>query len=308
MPPQSSISDLPAAAFLALREAFFDAQGNPRVFELRDKRNTQDDPFDEYVHTLFSERLAAGIACQKASGPLITPDLAILRPEICDGATRTSLATKLSGIVGLEVKKLERTVGGAVARASGLDYNTTPPCGTVRVYDRDNRPLDIRGFYLFVCQEPVPERPRHYQLSALTLCDGNLLNSDFEYYLSIVGSRKKKLGIGSYGDGADRARPMLIFVNPLGVSQLDHNVTLVHSRGDLATELPHLRHVGTIARTIPQESAGRSSTAVFHCYRRQSNIPQAHTPFELLDPFPVPSRTEETQARGRFRLDIQPSD
>lgn len=77
MSPQSSTSDLPAAAFLALREAFFDAQGNPRVFELRDKRNTQDDPFDEYVHTLFYERLAAGIACQKASGPLITPDLAI---------------------------------------------------------------------------------------------------------------------------------------------------------------------------------------------------------------------------------------
>lgn len=299
---QHLATDLPTAAFLVLRDAFFDAQGNPRPYELRDKRNTQDDPLDEYIQKFLSERLSDDISCVKAPGPLITPDLVVLRPDACRSTTRTELSDDVASVVGIEVKKLERTKGGSVARASGLDYNTTPPCGTIRVYDQANLPLDIRGFYLFVCQEPVPEQERYYRLSALALCDGNLLNADFDYYLSIVGSRKKKLGIGSYKDGADRSRPMLIFVNPLGVSELDHRITLVHQRDDLESEFPQLNRIGTITRNLPEKG---DQTAGFFCYRLQGDIPQGHTPFKLLDPFPIPSRTEKTQARGRFRLNLR---
>jgi hypothetical protein len=39
--------DLPATAFLALQQQFFGDAGLPLPFELRDKRNPQDDPFDE---------------------------------------------------------------------------------------------------------------------------------------------------------------------------------------------------------------------------------------------------------------------
>jgi hypothetical protein len=184
-----------------------------------------------------------------------------------------------------------------------VDYNTTPPCGTVRVYTPDNRPLDIRGFYLFVCQEPVPDRQGHYRLSALALCDGNLLNADFEYYLSIVGSRKKKLGVGSYADGADRSRPMLIFANPLGISELDRHITLVHSRDDLDAAFPQLRKVGNITRSLQ----GQNPRA-FHCYRLHRDTPKDSAFFSLLNPFPTPFRTEKTQARGRFRIDISPTD
>jgi hypothetical protein len=80
------------------------------------------------------------------------------------------------------VKKLERPTGGTIARASGLDYNTTPPCGTLRIYDLHGAALDIRGFYLFVCQEAVPDNLNHYRLSALVLCDGNLLSSTLSIY------------------------------------------------------------------------------------------------------------------------------
>lgn len=296
-------SDLAAEVFLTVRRAFFDAKGLPRPYELRQKRNTQDDPFDEYVHRVLSEKLPEDAECVKAPGPLITPDLVVLRPAICNQASRAVLATDLTSIVGMEVKKLERTKAGMVARASGMDYNTTPPCGTVRVYDAAGAALDIRGFYIFVCQEPFANQEGHYRLSALGLCDGNLLNADFEYYLSIVGERTKEIGLGTFGDGANRSRPMLIFANPLGVSELDHEATLIHSRHNLEKEFPQLLHFGTVNRT---DRANRIHA--FHCYRLRSEAKAVQRPFELLDPLPLPKRTEKTQPRGRFRLQVRPAD
>lgn len=201
------------------------------------------------------------------------------------------------------MKKLERTRSGAIARPSGMDYNTTPPCGTVRVYDSNGAALDIRGFYLFVCQEAVRNRPGGYQLTALVLCDGNLLNEDFDYYLSIVGERIKQIGLGTYGNGANRSRPMLIFSNPISAPQMDHSVTLIHARNDLGNEISQLQQVGIIKRTIRQ--GGLNS---FYCYRFAGDVPKDHKQFELLDPFPLPARTERTQPRGRFRLNFQPVD
>jgi len=303
MGPHPVLTDLVTESFLILRNSFFSKGANPRSYQLRDKRNTQDDPLDEYIHRVLSDNLPAGVDCLKAPGPLITPDLVVLRPEVCKSATRAALTANLTNIVAIEVKKLERKEGGAIARPSGMDYNTTPPCGTVRVYDSRGAALDIRGFYLFVCQEIAPRQSGKYQLSSLILCDGNLLNEDFDYYLSIVGERVKQIGLGTYGNGANRTRPMLIFSNPLSTPQLDHSATLIHARDDLGKEVSQLRQVGIIKRTMR-----KGGTRAFYCYRLSEDIPKGHRQFDLLDPFPLPVRTEKTQPRGRFRLNLQPAD
>lgn len=137
----------------------------------------------------------------------------------------------------------------------------------------------------------------------MVLCDGNLLNEDFNYYLSIVGERVKEIGLGTYGNGANRTRPMLIFSNPLGAPQLDHSTTLIHSKDDLQRDVSKLRQLGFIKRTIQQ-----GGTSAFYCYRLADDVPKDHRQFELLDPFPLPARTEKTQPRGRFRLNFQPAD
>jgi hypothetical protein len=302
MTTQHAQSDLAVESFLALRGGFFDDGIEPRSYRLRDKRNTQDDPLDEYVERILSKQLPKGIRCSRAPGALTTPDLVVMRPSLCNGAPRAVLAGDLTRIVALEAKKLERTASGTVARGSGLDYNTTPPCGTVRVYDATGAPLDIRGFYFFVCQEAIRGERNRYRLSALVLCDGNLLNVDFQYYLSVVGERTKRVGLGTYANGADRQRPMLIFANPLGIAELDHTVTLIHPDDDLQKRHSSLRQVGTMRRTIP---AGDSRA--FFCYRVAGDVRKGEKQFDLLNPFPSPSRTQKTQARGRFRLGIRPT-
>ena len=303
MSPQRPPSDLLVEAFLLLRGAFFGKNAVSLTYRLRDKRNTQDDPFDERVHGLLNDGLRGGAICVKAQGPLITPDLVIVRPTACSGVPRATLASDLTRIAAMEVKKLERTRGGAIARSSGMDYNTTPPCGTVRVYDQGGRELDIRGFYLFVCQEALVGSTGSYRLSALVLCDGNILNADFGYYLSIVGERTKEIGLGTYGDGANRTRPMLIFANPLGAAELDHRATLIHSRDDLDQQFPRLRRVGIIRRTV---LAGAQEA--FYCYRLRGDVSTGHQDFALVDPFPSPTRQVGTQPRGRFRLQVDPAD
>jgi hypothetical protein len=184
-----------------------------------------------------------------------------------------------------------------------VDYNTTPPCGTVRVYDADDRPLDVRGFYLFVCQEGCEGKRGFYRLSALALCDGNLLNADFDYYLSIVGERTKQVELGTYGNGANRTRPMLIFANPLGVAALSQRVTLIHAKSGLEKDHPRLRQIGVIKRSVKKDGA-----IAYCCYSLANDFSPREPRFELLDPFPTPTRTEKAQPRGRFRLDIRPLD
>ena len=146
----TSNADLTIEAFTILREQFFDLNGTPKPFPLREKRNTQDNPLDEYICDVLGSRLQNS-DCVPSPGPLISPDLVLLCPDRCNSVPRAALRDDLTRIVGIEIKKLERTKSGSVARRSGLDYNTTPPCGTIRVYDANDNPLDIRGFYLFVC-------------------------------------------------------------------------------------------------------------------------------------------------------------
>jgi hypothetical protein len=282
--------------FMALRSVFSDAEGTPLPFLLRDKRNTQDDPLDEHIAEVLRTSLADA-TCVRAPGPLITPDMVIARADACRRTSRDALRMRPDLVLGLEVKKLQRTKSGGVARAAGLDYNTTPPCGTVRVYDEKLTPLDIPGFYLFVCLERAADAGKVI-LSAMVLCDGNLLNADFEYYLSIVGERDKEIGLGTYGDGVDRKRPMLIFANPLGASELDHAASLIlRANVDIGSE--QLRPAYRILRT----AEGAQEQAAFTAYRLATDLGPDHEVRQLANPFPVPAeRQTATQARGRFRL------
>ncbi|MBI3015783.1 MAG: hypothetical protein HYY65_12175 [Candidatus Tectomicrobia bacterium] len=290
------MTDLPAISFLQLRRRFFSDAGEPIPFVLRDKRNTQDDPFDEFLAVDVLANLAA-ISCARASGPLITPDMVLYRPDRCAGSVLGDLADDPDRIVGIEVKKLERTAQGGVARGAGLDYNTTPPCGRVRVYDVAGRAVDIRGFYLFVCLEKAPAGAQGVVVTALCLVDGNTLNEDFNLYLSITGEREKRIGLGTYGDGADRARPMLIFANPLGAAELDHCATLIHPDANLSQSTPDLLLAYRLHRSVPGDGI-----RTFYCYRISSDLPQDWRVSDLRDPLPMPTREARTRPRGRFKL------
>lgn len=283
-------ADLPALAFLRLRQRFFGADGHPTPFQLREKGDTQDDPFDEHLARAVLSGLE-GVTCIQAPGPLITPDMVLHRSN--DPIDR---ADDPKQIVGIEVKKLERTPKGSVARRSGVDFNTTPPCGRIRVYDVKENPHDIRGFYLFVCLESPSHGSNESILTALALVDGNVLNEDFNLYLSITGERTKRVGLGTYADGADRVRPMLIFSNPLGIPQLDRTATLVHGDHGLSKSFGDLVPVYTLKRSLAGEKA-----RIFSCYRQKRDAPNGPVQ-ELVDPFPAPNREETTHPRGRFTL------
>lgn len=303
-----ALTDLTTEVFLVLREAFFDARGAPLPFALPPKQNTQDDPLDRYVVSLLGQRLP-GVRCVQAPGPLISPDMVILREEECNIVPALSLREDIHRIVGIEVKKLERARNGQIARPSGLDYNTTPPCGILRVYDADRQELDIPGFYLFVCQESAADSG--FILSALALCDGNALNADFGLYLEITGERRKGIGLGTYGDGMNRTRPMLVFANPLGAPQFDHGITLLSRSPDLADtgKLGLVFEVGRshAEQTEETRSETPAQTSLFYAYRQASNIPDGWEVVRYDDPFPKPAgRTSATQPRGKFRVQIRP--
>jgi hypothetical protein len=62
--------DLAGAVFAVLAAEFFTADGQPTAFKLRFKRQTQDDPFDEYVGEILKRRLPDGIRVLLSGKPL----------------------------------------------------------------------------------------------------------------------------------------------------------------------------------------------------------------------------------------------
>jgi len=290
------MGNLALKTFRILRNLFFDEAGNPVCFTLREKRNTQDDPFDEYLASTLAQDLPQhGASCQKSSGPLISPDMAVysllITPQDDD------LENNPDKVIGIEVKKLERGANGRIARATGLDFNSTPPCGRVKIYTADDTPLIVKSFYLFACLEQ--NTAGQYFVSAMTLCDGSILNDDFELYSQITGSREKGINLGTYGDGANRNRPMLIFSNPLGASILDHKITLI-SGLDLSDEVCNIK---TAWKFIRKDSTG--TDRLFYTYMDERDLADEHVVTTVREPFPTPqNRVSETQGRGKFRLDF----
>ena len=293
---EDNMNNLAFRTFCVLREVFFDNDGNPIRFNLREKHNTQDDPFDEYIaQTLDHELMSSGIRCQKSSGPLISPDMAIYRVGL-NTRSETSIGNP-DNIIGIEVKKLERGGNGKIARATGMDYNSTPPCGRIRIYSATDEQLIIKGYYLFACLEMTADGS--YFVSAMCLCDGSILNDDFELYMQITGSREKGINIGTYGDGANRNRPMLIFSNPLGSPLLDRKISLI-SGLDLGCTVGN---IGLAWRFVRKDA--KQVDHVFYTYLDSRDIGVDHRVTDVHEPFPVPqNRVSETQGRGKFRLTI----
>ncbi len=291
------MKNLAAQVFALLRNKFFDEKGKPIKFELREKRNTQDDPFDEYIAASLDKNLMElGVRCQRSPGPLISPDMAVYldTSDIYFENTFNNPDT----LIGIEVKKLERGANGSVARATGMDYNSTPPCGRVRIYSPEDKPMEIKGYYLFACLEQ--DDKGLYYVSAMTLCDGSILNDDFELYKQITGSREKGINIGTYGDGANRNRPMLIFSNPLGSKLLDHKISLI-SGMKLSDDYEGL---ALAWRFIRKDIQGEKH--IFYTYLDDRDLPDGHSVEDVLEPFPSPqNRVSETQVRGKFKLSKQ---
>ncbi|MEU3030359.1 hypothetical protein ACPCBC_24540 [Streptomyces incarnatus] len=289
--------DLPAMAFTILSEAFFDDRGRSVPFQLRDKRNTQDDPFDEYVADLLHEQLPAEAIVLRADKPLVSPDAVIARPEEYELLRQGGVDYDPGAIFGLEVKKVDLGRNGKPARSTGLDYNSTPPCATVRVYAEDGNEIRIPGFYLFVALQGNEEGGM-VQVHSMALVAGAALNKDVDLYDRITGTRTKQIGLGTYGDGANRVRPMLLFSNPLGWEWMLGAATLISERNDLADD-PSLAHVRDMTRTV---SPGVPE--IFHCYRLSKLSPPVEETAH--NPFPQPlKRKEETAQRGRFEIDLR---
>jgi hypothetical protein len=196
-------------------------------------------------------------------------------------------------LIGIEVKKLERDKHGRIARSAGLDYNSTPPSKTITAYHDGSR-IQLPGFYLFVCLEQ--ESRGKCKITAMALCDGGVLNEDIDLYSATTGQRKKQIGLGSYGDGLDRQRPMLVFPNPLGWSELDGTATLIHRSEELSDS--RLVRVGKVQRARPP--ARRKS--VYSVYRDARDAKPGGE-FDAVNPFPsVARRSSKTQPRGRFHI------
>lgn len=287
------MKNLALKTFNVLRNCFFDEMGNPKRFHLRDKLNTQDDPFDEYICNTLNQNLEMYNAyCQKSSGPLISPDMVVYKKNI--DLHNPDIENNPDEIIGIEVKKLERKANGKISRITGLDYNSTPPCGKIRIFTCDDNPLIIKGFYLFACLESIDNSSF---VSAMTLCDGSILNDDFNLYMQITGSREKKINLGTYGDGANRNRPMLIFSNPLGSPLLDSKITLI-SKLDL---LGQLGNIGLVWNFSRKSTSGEEH--IFHVYQDKRDISPDHKPTKISEPFLMPhKRVMETQERGHFKL------
>ncbi|WP_280483380.1 hypothetical protein [Nocardia farcinica] len=285
--------DLAAACFVALAEEFYDEAGLPRPFKMRDKLDTQDDPFDELIRDRLNQRLPSGVKVIESEKKLVSPDLVVARPEEASLLINGGVELDERRLIAIEVKKVNADTNGQAARASGMDYNSTPPCSRVKIYSKYNTLLTVPAFYLFAIHASQGEARI---LQGLALVSGMVLNQDTELYNSRTGIRQKSIDLGTFGDGADRERPMLVFANPLGWGWLKTQPTLIHQRADLADEQDDLHRVRQIVRT-----AKDGTKHEFWAYRRTSSAEEDIA----IDPFPTPrNRSRQTAPRGRFKVDL----
>lgn len=293
-----------------MRHRLADPSGAPLPFTLRPKASTQDDPFDVYLCELLGEAFPGRV--QGAPGPLISPDMVVVAADVEPSAATTLDTTRACG---LEIKRFEKLS----SRSTGMDFNTTPPCGTIRVYNSSFQKIEIPGFYAFAVVEIIG---RKSAVTTLALVDGGAINSDKALYDLAVSPRTKEIDLGSYGDGMNRQRPMYVFPNPLSWDWLAGRMALIHRRGDIAGD--GLVRVARIQRKVPafpndsthvggdgftEVTSGvvpAASTAEFHCYLVEQDATRFGFDGDIVtftDPFRVPkTRVAATSQRGRFIL------
>lgn len=176
-----------------------------------------------------------------------------------------------------------------------MDYNSTPPCSSVRIESVTGAPLRIAAFYLYVLLRP---QAGQLVVDSLALVSGAMVNEDTQLYDTVTGIRKKSIGIGSYGDGMDRQRPMLVFANPLGWPWLLGHMTLLHPDARLEAEQALRLRRRVYRRTL------KGGQREFFCYRMASESVATEEP-DVTEPFPTPKkRTQETIQRGKFKIKL----
>lgn len=251
-----------AAAHLYVRlceEVFVDEAGKPvknPTITLDEKRTTQDDPFDHWLANTIKRLNLSGLQVF-TSGPLTHPDIVL----------QTSMVPE-SPFVGLEVKKLNADEKGRDPRGMTIDFNSTAPCGTFRVYRPDDTPLDIPGYYIFVLLDHrIQNRSRN--ILTFILSGGDLLNDDFDLYLTSKTLNESTYDHGPYGEGSVRGRMMYVYPNPLDskINQLAGEVSLIHEAGDLHRIFPELR---LLYRALRRKRDG--TTREFFIYRHKNFV------------------------------------
>jgi hypothetical protein len=254
-----------AAAHLYVRlceGVFVDEAGKPvknPTITLDEKRTTQDDPFDRWLADTIKRLDLPGLQVF-TSGPLTHPDI-VLQTSIVPG----------SPFVGIEVKKLNADEKGRDPRGMTIDFNSTAPCGTFRVYRPDDTPLDIPGYYIFVLLDHrIQSRSRN--ILTFILSDGDLLNDDFDLYLASKTLNESTYDHGPYGEGSVRGRMMYVYPNPLDskITALSGEVSLIHESGNLHQILPELRLLYRVSR---QKKDG--TRREFSVYRHRNLVPHA---------------------------------
>lgn len=262
------MADITPDLFLYFCNNFFiDGTGNfinNPVIQLNPKITRQDDPFDKWIAENAANLNLPNLKIH-TSGPLIHPDVVIEHKK-----------DNTLDYLGVEIKKLNATDKGKDPRGVTLDYNSTIPCGTLRIYRRNREYLDIKGYYLFVLLDQN-QAELERQVFNFIFCDGDLLNDDFELHQRSKTSNISEYGIGSYAEASVRHRDMYNFPNPLdsNIPELADQVSLIHESGDLENRYPDLVKTHSIKRNRRDQT-----TRYFYIYRHRlaaekpDNVPE----------------------------------
>lgn len=282
------LSDLSLDYFKILRNHFFDEKFSSVPFYLKLKKNTQDDPFDTY---LSESQFNIPNACRaRAPGPLITPDFVFYRNPLPNSFS----CLDTTQIIGVENKRIELRPS-EIPRLSSIDFNSTPPCGKIRIFKNDN-PFDIRGFYLVSIIDSDKSNAYQKIMKAFCLVDGDFFNNDFNFYLESVGPREKKIEIGSYKDGIDRVRPMFVFPNPICLDDLSSCASLIHEAADLD------KLDSSIVKTHKIIRSSNNNKNTFYVYRSKIDCDNLNSIKIIENPFLDKKLKKETSQRGKFKL------
>ena len=299
--PAASAPDIPTLVFLALRDLLFDAQGKPVIFSAVQTGNVQGDWLDTHLTNRLELALAAqGYEIEK-SGKNTSPDFAVFRSALVNQPINKATAVSLTDITAFEVKKLQSTENKTNREGGDVDYNSTPPCGLVLVYDQPGtHAFTVRGFYIFLVVNPVAGQSDAFAASSLVVCDGNALNADHDLYLRVVAPRSKEIGLGTYGDGAIRNRPFVLFPHPLSVQWLRGSATLIHSD----SHLPAASGLNRVSM-IERKNLTTALTVPFCCYQTLADSARFIGPPYEVNPFKTPSKRRDG-SRGKLKLRLKP--
>ncbi len=246
--------------FYTLCKHFFDENGTKKKFKIENKVSVISDPFVEYIseNIVFEDSVKMHIAPS-----YVSPDILFY-------------SGNMDTLFGLEVKTSK-------SKSGGINFNSSLPCGKI-IVDINEVEQIIPCYYLFV---HLVEINNENEVNSIMMVDGDFINSDFDLYIESIGIRKKKIDVGSYGDGINKQRNMFMFPNPLSIPGLrSERSTLI-----VKEELYNQNYLGKVA-IIQKTEEGQ----VFYAYQSIR---------KLVGPFcDFSARTENTKPRNKLKLNL----